>query len=92
MVSIASLKYSSIQHDVHLVNYGCIYFKIDDKAEDASGPANQERGLAMLTMLTLWTCTCFCVFTLILIIKMNWPCAVLQNQDGDVCIAKLEAS
>ena len=36
MVSIASLKPFS-QHDVHFVNYGAIYFKIDDKAGDALG-------------------------------------------------------
>ena len=32
MVSIASFKSSSIKPDVHFVNYGPIYFKIDDKA------------------------------------------------------------
>ena len=32
MVLISSFKSSSVQHDVNLVNYGPIYFKIDDKA------------------------------------------------------------
>ena len=36
MVSVASLKSSTIQHETHLVNYGAIYFKIDDKAAYAS--------------------------------------------------------
>ena len=37
MVSIASLKSSSIQHDVHLVNYGPILSQIDHKAGYALG-------------------------------------------------------
>ncbi len=37
MVSVASFKSSSTQHDVHLVNYGPVYFKIDHKAENVSG-------------------------------------------------------
>ena len=37
MVSVASFKSSSIQHDVHFVNYGPIYFKIDNKAGYALG-------------------------------------------------------
>ena len=37
MVSVASVKSSSIQHDVHLVNYGPIYSKIDNKAGYALG-------------------------------------------------------
>ena len=37
MVSVSSFKSSSIQHDVHFVNYGPVYFKIDDKAGYASG-------------------------------------------------------
>ena len=32
MVSVVSFKSFSIQHDVHFVNHGPIYFKIDDKA------------------------------------------------------------
>ena len=32
MVSVSSFKSSSIQHDVHFLNYGPIYFKIDNKA------------------------------------------------------------
>ena len=63
MVSIASLKSSSTQQDVHLVNDGPVYFKTDDKAGVALGPVRQDRGLAMLTMLTLGTLkqpsTCF---------------------------------
>ena len=39
MVSIASFKSSSTQHDVHFVNYGPIYFKIDDKAGLLQGGA-----------------------------------------------------
>ena len=34
MASIATFKSSLIQHDFHLVNYGPIYFEIDDKAGD----------------------------------------------------------
>ena len=37
MVSVASFKSSSIEHDVHFANYGPIYFKIDDKAAYALG-------------------------------------------------------
>ena len=37
MVSVSSFKSSSTQHDVHFVNYGPIYFKIDDKAAYALG-------------------------------------------------------
>ena len=37
MVSISGFKSSSTQHDVHLVNYGPIYFKIDNKAGFALG-------------------------------------------------------
>ena len=37
MVSVTSFKSSSIQHDVHFVHYGPIYFKIDDKAGYALG-------------------------------------------------------
>ena len=32
MDSNSSFKSSSTQHDVHLINYGPIYFKIDNKA------------------------------------------------------------
>ena len=32
MVSVTYFKSSSIQHDVHFVNYGPVYFKIDNKA------------------------------------------------------------
>ena len=32
MVSVSRFKSSSIQHDVHFVNYGPIYLKIDNKA------------------------------------------------------------
>ena len=46
IVSITSLKCYLIQHNVHLVNYGPIHFKIDDKAGDALGPVSQDRGLA----------------------------------------------
>ena len=35
MVSVSSFKSSSVQHDVHFVNYGPSYFEIDDKAGDA---------------------------------------------------------
>ena len=37
MVLISSFKSSSVQHDVNLVNYGPIYFKINDKATYALG-------------------------------------------------------
>ena len=37
MASVTSLKTSSIQHDVHFVNSGPIYFKIDNKAGCALG-------------------------------------------------------
>ena len=37
MVSISSVKSSSTQQDVHLVNYGPIYFKIDKKTADVLG-------------------------------------------------------
>lgn len=37
MVPLAIFKSSSIQHDVHLVNDGPIYSKIDDKAGSALG-------------------------------------------------------
>ena len=37
MVSISIFKSSSTQHDVHLVNYGPIYLKIDHKAGYALG-------------------------------------------------------
>ena len=37
MVSVSSFKSSSTQHDVRFVNYGPVYFKIDDKAEYALG-------------------------------------------------------
>ena len=37
MVLVASFKSSSIQNDVHFINYGPIYSKIDDKAEYALG-------------------------------------------------------
>ena len=37
MVSVSSFKSSSTQHDVHFVNYGPIYFKIDHKAGYALG-------------------------------------------------------
>ena len=37
MVSGASSKSSSMQHDVHFVNYGPIYLKIDVEAGYASG-------------------------------------------------------
>ena len=54
MVSIISLESSSVQHDVHSVNYCPIYFKTDDKAGDALGPVNQDRGLAMLTIYDIY--------------------------------------
>lgn len=37
MVSIANLKYTSIHHDVHLLNYGPIQSKIEHKEEHAFG-------------------------------------------------------
>ena len=37
MVSIASFTSSAAQQDVHFVNYGHIYFKIDDKEAYAFG-------------------------------------------------------
>ena len=37
MVSVSSFKSSSIQHDVHFVDYGPSYFKIDDKVGRALG-------------------------------------------------------
>ena len=37
MLSITSFKLSLIQHDVHFVNEGPIYFKIDNKAAYALG-------------------------------------------------------
>ena len=37
MASVSSFKSSSTQHDVHFVNYGPIYFKIDNKAGYALG-------------------------------------------------------
>ena len=37
MASVASFKFSSIQHDVRFVNYGPIYFKIGDKAGHVLG-------------------------------------------------------
>ena len=37
MVSISCFKSSSIQHHVHFVKYGPIYFKIDDKERYALG-------------------------------------------------------
>ena len=40
MVSVASSKSSSTQHDVYFVNYGPIYFKIDDKTGYALGQAS----------------------------------------------------
>ena len=37
MVSVASFTFSSPEQDVHVVNYGPIYFRIDDKAGYALG-------------------------------------------------------
>ena len=37
MILIASVRSSSIQHDVHLLNYGLIYSKIDNKTGSALG-------------------------------------------------------
>ena len=37
MVSVASFKSSSTQHDADFINYGPIYFKIEDKAGYALG-------------------------------------------------------
>ena len=46
MVSVASFKSSSIQHDVNFVNYGHIYFKIDNKAVYALGQAREVSSAA----------------------------------------------
>ena len=37
MVSFTSFKSSSIEHDVHFVNYGSMYLKIDNKSAYALG-------------------------------------------------------
>ena len=49
MVSIIHFKSSSIQHDVHFVNYGPIYFKIDYKAGYVFG-----RGYLVIHRLLPW--------------------------------------
>ena len=49
MVSITSFKSSSIQHDVHLVNYGPIYSQIDHKAGDALGRVVSTSALSMFS-------------------------------------------
>ena len=49
MVSVSGFKSSSIQHDVHFVNYDPIYFKIDNKAGYAIGRGYMLMGITDAT-------------------------------------------
>ena len=98
MVSITSFKSCSMQHDVYFVNYGPVYFKIDNKAGYALG-----RDYLMINRSLPWrdfmSCSWQCFKTKfriqIYIINVNNGCNLLtlplpnmvipapKKQDGD---------